>query len=228
MKIIKKSNELLWLIGIILGPLGVCLTMKSGLGLPIFAAPPYIIHHKLHHFHWLTHGLADLVFQAIMLLILTLVLRKFTKKLLYSFVTTIVACGMLDLWLTVFGGDGEYESMTLKVIALVFGTLATSFSISCFMCTPLPEQVDEFFVEELSHKFKWKEYKVKLSEDAVFFVLSLILALALNRSLHGLGIGTAIIYLVNEPLIHLFKHLLSKVFGHESLFPRLTGELSRE
>ncbi len=225
---IKKSNELLWLVGVFLTPLGVCLTMKSGFGLPIFAAPPYIIHHRLHHFHWLSHGLADLVFQAAMLILLVIVMKKFTKKFCYSFITTIIACAILDGWLFVFGGDGEFETLFARIAALVFGAIATSFSIACFYCTTLPEQVDEFFVEELSHKFRWKEFKVKISEDAVFFLLSLILAVVLNRSLHGLGIGTAMIYLVNEPLIRFFRHYLTKYFGHEPLFPKISHELSRE
>lgn len=48
MKKIKKTSELMWLLGMIFMSLGVCLCKKSGLGVSMIAAPTFILQEFLH------------------------------------------------------------------------------------------------------------------------------------------------------------------------------------
>ena len=52
-KKIKRGAELAWLFGIILCPLGVCLSAKSGLGVSMVVAPAYVLYLKLSQYLFL-------------------------------------------------------------------------------------------------------------------------------------------------------------------------------
>lgn len=226
MKFMKKSNELMWLLGVVFCSLGICLTIKADFGLSMLAAPPYIIHHKLHEFHWFTHGMADWAFQAILLIVMIIIVRIFSVKYLLCFATTVICGEVLDLWVLLFGGDGPFEHMVVRIIALIVGELCTAFAIACFFRTTLPIQVHELVVTEIAERYELKESRVKYANDIFFLLLSVALAYFLNRSADGLGIGTIIITAVNAPLIHMFGSFLDKHFEYASAFPRFTRRVS--
>ncbi len=217
-----KANELLWLLGILLSSLGVCLTIKADFGLSIFAAPPYIIHHKLHSFHWLTHGMTDVVFQLAILLVMVIAVGKFKKKFFYCLVTTFFCALMLDIWVIAFGGDAPFATLAGRVTALTVGMLVSAMAFACFHKTTLPIQVDEYFIEEISEHFHKKEIGVKVADEIVFCIISFGLALGLNKSLHGLGVGTIVLTVFIEPFTFLFIKLFDGFLSCEPVFPKLS------
>ena len=222
MKKISKMNEAAWILGTVLCALGRVLCTKSGLGISMIGAPPYIIHLKLvKNFPFFSQGTAEYVFQAVLLVAVCIMIKKLKIKHIFSFVTAVVLGFLVDGWLWVFGGNNIYESFLLRVICFIAGELFTALAIAFIFRTSMPLQMYEVFVVEFSEKFKIEKNRAKLWFDISMLVLSVVLALGLNRNLNGVGIGTIIITVVNAPLINLFGKLLDRMFIFDLRFPSL-------
>lgn len=200
----KIINILNWVLGMVLCSFGVCLCTKAGFGLSMIGAPPYIIHVWLREsFPWFTQGTSEYVWEALILFITIIIVRRFRLKYLLSFGVAVLLGLMIDFWLYVFGGNGVLEDMTMRIVFLVFGILLTSIAVSLYFRTTLPLQVYELTVVEVSDKYKIKQGRLKWITDISYLVISIVLSFALTGGLTGIGIGTVIITVVNAPLITL-------------------------
>lgn len=225
MKKISKMNEIAWLLGILLCTLGVALCTKASLGLSMIAAPIYIIHIRLISiFSWYTQGTSEYIFQIFLIVLTIIVCRKFKLKYILSFLTAILSGFALDFWFFLLGGNSMYESLPVRIIAFIAGECITTLAIAFFFRTTLPVQGYELLVSEISSSFKLDINKVKLVNDISYFVLSILLALILNQSLQGIGVGTIIITLINAPLIAFFGKILDKLFIFDSFFTKKSAD----
>ena len=223
-KKITKMNEAAWVIGIIVCTLGVCMCTKAGFGLSMIAAPPYILHVWLRDaLPWFTQGTAEYVWQALILTIMCVAIRRFKARYLLSFGTAVLAGFALDGWLFLFGGNGVYEELWLRIIVFVLGELVTTLAIAFIFRTTLPIQIYELAVCEIASRFGFDKNKVKLVNDILMLVLSAVLSFALTGGLGGFGIGTILITFVNAPLITFFGKILDKIFVFDSRFPKMFG-----
>lgn len=221
MKKISKMNEIAWVLGILLCTFGVALCTKANLGLSMIAAPIYVIHIKLvNFFSWYTQGTSEYIFQIALVFVTTAVCRRFRLKYVLSFITAILSGFALDFWLFLLGGNGMYETMPSRIIAFILGAVITSLAIAFFFRTNMPVQGYELLVSEIADKYKLNVDKVKMVNDICYLALSVALALILNHSLQGIGIGTIIITLINAPLIAFFGKILDKIFIFDSLFTK--------
>lgn len=213
MKKIGKMNEIAWILGILLCTLGVALCTKASLGLSMIAAPIYIIHIKMSEFFsWYTQGTSEYIFQIALIFVTIAVCRRFRLKYILSFATAFLSGFALDFWFFLLGGNGTYSSLSVRIIAFIVGEATTALAIAFFFRTRMPVQGYELLVSEIADKFKLNVDKVKMANDIVYLLLSVFLALVLNHSLQGIGIGTIIITLVNAPLIAFFGKILDKIF----------------
>lgn len=209
-------NEIAWVLGIVLCALGVCLVTKAGFGLSMIAAPAYILHVGLVKiFPWYSQGTSEYVFQGILLILLCIGIQRFRLRYLLSFVTAFLFGLVLDGWFLVFGGNGVYDGLALRIVVFVIGELVTGLAIAFFFRTKLPLQIYELVVTELAERYRWKNTTVKQVYDIVSLVLSVLLAFFVNRSMAGIGIGTIILTVVNAPLIALWGKLLDRLFTFE-------------
>lgn len=221
MKKISKMNEVAWVLGVLLCTFGIALCTKAGLGLSMIAAPPYIIHLKMTNiFPWYTQGTSEYIFQAFLIIITCITCRRFKFKYILSFVTALASGFALDGWFFLLGGNGVVSSMALRVIFFALGEAITALAIAFYFRTDLPLQAYELLVSEISEKFALDKNKVKQVNDACYFFGSIILALVLNHSIKGVGLGTIVITVVNAPLITIFGKLLDKLFVFDHLFKR--------
>lgn len=225
MRRIRGMNELAWVIGIVLSTLGIALYTKADFGLSMIAAPAYIIHSKMiNYFDWYSQGTSEYIFQTILIIALSVIMLRFKKSYILSFLTAIVSGVVLDGWFLLMHGNAPFESMAIRIIAFIFGEISLTIAIAFFFRTTLPVQIYELIVNEISKKKNLEKNKVKQLYDVFMLVLSLALALVLNKSFQGLGIGTIIITIINAPLIKIFGDILDRVFSFESLFKRLRKE----
>lgn len=226
MRKIGKMNEAAWMLGIILCALGVALCTKAGFGLSMIAAPTYIIHVKMtSFFSWYTQGTSEYLFQGAMLVAMCFAVRRFRLRYLLSFVTAILSGLAIDGWLFVLSGNGTYDAMACRIIAFILGELITTLAVAFFFRTRMPLQMYELFVKEIAKRYNFSVNKVKLIYDICALCLSVALALLLNKSLQGVGVGTIIITAVNAPLISLFGKILDKFFDFDPKFPKLIETL---
>lgn len=212
MKSKQMKNILFWCLGIVLCTLGISLCTKGNLGLSMIAAPPYILHLWLRdNLTWFTQGTAEYVWQAVLLVITCLIVRRFRFRYLLSFVTALISGFVIDGWLTILGGNGAYAGMPARIAAFAAGTVITAAAIAMFFRTTLPLQVYELVVTEIAERYHIDKDKVKQWNDIVMLVISLAFALILTGGFNGVGVGTIIITLVNATLIRLFGKLLDRI-----------------
>ena len=212
-------NELAWVIGIVACTLGVCLCTKANLGLSMIAAPPYILHVWLRDaFPWFTQGTSEYVWQGVIMTVMCIAVRRFRPRYLLSFGTAVIAGLSLDFWFLVFGGNGAYEQIWLRILMLFLGEVITTIAIAFVFRTTLPVQIYELVVCEIADKFSIDKNKVKLVNDIIMFVLSAVMSFVLTGGFGGFGIGTIVITVINAPLIAVFGRILDRFFVFDSRF----------
>ncbi len=228
MKKISKMNELAWVLGIVLCALGIALYIKAGFGLSMVAAPPYLIHLKIVEiFPWYTQGTSEYILQTVLLIILCVIIKKVKLNFVLSFATAIISGMVLDFWLFVLGGGELYGTIGVRILAFILGELSVSMAIAFFFRTAMPLQSYEVFVKEIASFFNIEISKVKMGFDISFLILSVGLAVFLNRSFQGIGIGTVILTVINAPLINMFGKLFDKIFVFDMAFPKLEKILAK-
>lgn len=208
----RMKNIINWLLGTTLCSLGVVMCTKAGFGLSMIGAPPYIIHVWLRdYFAWFTQGTGEYVWEALILIITIIIIRRFKVKYLLSFAVAVMLGVMIDLWFLVFGGNQVVEEMYLRIIMFALGMVLASIAVAFYFRTNLPLQVYELSVVEISDKFGFKQGNVKWVIDISFLVIAIVLSLTLTGKLTGIGIGTVIITVVNAPLITFMGRIIDKV-----------------
>ena len=208
----KAVNVINWILGITLCSLGVSLCTKAALGLSMIAAPPYIIHCFMREFlPWYTQGTSEYIWETVLLILTCIAVRRFKPKYLLSFLTAVISGFVIDFWLMILGGNGMYESLAIRIIAFIFGSLIISIAIAFVFRTTLPPQVYELLVSEISERYNIDKSKTKWINDILMLVITVVLSRVLTHSWTGVGIGTIIVTVVNAPLINFFGKIIDKI-----------------
>jgi len=231
---LKKSGELLWLLGVIFIALGVSICSKSSLGVSMIAAPAFIISEFLvTKVAFFSVGVTEYFLQGIFLVALCLIIRKFNWRFLLTFAVAVIYGYTLNFFIFVLGGI-SFDAIWLRWVMLIVGDMFTAIGVACFFRTYFPIQVYELFVSQIARHFGFETIKVKRFFDLSLLALSVILAVVLfgdflafdwstigYSSFHSIGLGTIVTTLINSYLIKYSGKLLDKIFGAEPLFPKL-------
>ena len=87
----KFSTELAYVLGIVLVAWGVVLMEKADFGVSMVVAPAYLLYRWLSPaWHFFTFGMAEYCLQAVLLLAMSLLLRRFRISYLFSFLLQIL------------------------------------------------------------------------------------------------------------------------------------------
>ena len=208
----KDINFWCWFAATPICTLGLCLCTKSGLGISMIGALPYIIHkYMVQFFPWYSQGTSEYIIQALVIIIAGIAIHQFKKKWVLSFLTAVIVGFCIDGWLLVLGGNGIVDGLVKRIIFFALGMVLTSAGISLYFRTRMPLQAYELAVIEIADKYHWDNNKVKYVNDILYLVLSIILSLLLLHKLVGIGVGTIIITFLNAPLIALFTKLFDKI-----------------
>ena len=90
-------TEAAYLLGLLILASGTTLMAAADFGVSMVAAPAYVFYRKLSLiFPWFTFGMAEYLFQAVVLLLLAAVMGRFRGAYLFSFVTTVAYGLFLD------------------------------------------------------------------------------------------------------------------------------------
>ena len=104
MKKLKKTSELLWLLGIVFVALGVAICSKANLGVSMIAAPAFILHEALVAvFPKISVGMIEYLIQGVLLLLLCLSVQRFHWKYLLAFSVAILYGYTLNFFIFLFG-----------------------------------------------------------------------------------------------------------------------------
>lgn len=215
------STELAYALGIIILALGTALMTLADFGLSMVVAPAYLLHLKVSEtLPFFTFGMAEYMLQAVLLVLMALLLRRFKISYLFSFCTAVLYGLTLDgvIWLT---APMATQSMALRVVYFVVGLVLCSVAISLFFHTYIAPEAYELFVKEVSEKYSVDIHRFKTGYDCVSCLISVILSFAFYGlwQFRGVGIGTVITSAVNGKVIALCTHTLEKHFEFRDVFP---------
>lgn len=207
-------TELSYVLGLVIMAFAAAFTEKANFGMSMVVAPAYILHLKVSQFlPWFTFGVAEYVFQGLLVLLTIVVMGRFKASYLFSFVTALIYGTLLDVAIQIIAGLPE-NTFAIRILWYVLGTVLCSFAVSLFFHTYLSPEAYELIVKELSEKFGCDINKVK----TVYDCFSVVLGILLSFSFFGFGVfegvkwGTMICALINGFLISRFTKLLEHFF----------------
>lgn len=239
MQKIKKSSELLWVLGIVFVALGVCICSKADLGVSMIAAPAFVICEALSPIcSGLSVGVTEYIIQGLLLVIMCVAVGRLNWRYLLAFAVAVLYGYTLDLFLLIFAGI-SFDAIWLRWVMLIVGDIITAFGVACFFGTYMPLQVYELFVAEISNRFKLSINKVKWTFDISLLIISVILAFSLfgdasefewstiySHSFHSIGLGTLVTTIINSPIIAAMSKLINRIFDTSPRFPKLKNSLA--
>ena len=207
-------SEMAYVLGIIVLALGTALMERADFGLSMVVAPAYLLFLKLSQYiPVFSFGMAEYSIQAVLLVIMSLSLRKFKPMYLFSFVTAVLYGFTLDAAM-ILVGILPFIGMTGRIICYCFGMMLCAFGVSLLFHTYIPPEVYELFVKELSAKSGRDIHIIKTLYDCSSCLVGIILSFAFFGLWHfeGVKIGTVICALVNGFLIGKINKLLDSTF----------------
>lgn len=212
-------SELAYVAGLFILALGTALMEKADFGMSMIVAPAYLIHLKISQFlPYFTFGTSEYVFQAVLLILLSLIMRRFKKSYILSFVTAflygIILDGALNLVSLI-----PYTGFMWQVIFYITGLITCSIGVAFLLHTYFPPEVYELFVKEISNKFHMTIGKSKTIYDCCSCLFSIVLSLCFFRAFVGVKWGTIVCAIVNGWLIGRITHLIETKFILKDLFP---------
>lgn len=219
----KKTfyTELAYVIGIITLALGTALMEKANFGMSMVVSPAYILHLKLSEaLPFFSFGMAEYSLQAVLLILMTIFLRRFKLSYLFSFATAVIYGFALDGAIALVALTGEI-GIAMRVVFFLVGMLVCSVGVSMFFHTYISPEAYELFVKELSAKFNISITKFKTGYDCVSCIISIIMSFVFFGLWHfeGVKLGTVFCALFNGYTIGLCSRLFEKHFDFKDALP---------
>lgn len=207
-------TEVAYVLALIVMAFAAAFTEKADFGMSMVVAPAYILHLKLSELlPWFSFGVAEYVFQGVLVLVTIALVRKFKLSYLFSFVTAIIYGTLLDGAMAAIAGLPD-NTFLIRVVWYVLGTVLCSFSVSLFFHTYLSPEAYELIVKQIAGKWGYDINKVKTAYDC----FSTVLGIVLSFCFFGFGVfkgvksGTVLCALINGFLISRFTKLLERHF----------------
>ena len=169
-------TELAYVLGLIFVALGVAFMEKPDFGVSMVVAPAYILHLKISEtYSFFTFGMAEYTLQAVLLIIMALVLRRFKLSYLFSFVTAVIYGFILDLCMLLVSYV-PMENMALRITYYTLGMVLCAIGIALFFHTYIAPEVYELFVKEVSSKYGVEIHRFKTGYDICSCLIGVILS----------------------------------------------------
>jgi len=207
-------TELAYVFGLLFLALGTAFMEAADFGVSMVVAPAYLLYLKLSTI-WpaFTFGMAEYLFQFVLLLVLMTVLRRFRISYLLSFATAVFYGLMLDGCMAAVALIPD-AGLAGRIIYYFAGLLICALGVALIFHTYIPPEVYELFVKECSEKFGRNVTHVKTAYDCI----SCAAAVAMSFLFFGFGhfegvkLGTVFCALVNGWTIGLCSHLLERIW----------------
>ncbi len=196
-------------------PFSVALMTKANLGLSMIAAPTYIISEKIP---FLTYGQTEYFFQALVLALMCIAVKKFKWTYLTSFITAVIYGSVLDGCIFLLK-DFNATSFWLRAIIFVGGMVLTAIGVAFFFHTYLAPCAYDFFVRTVVQEKKLDLRKFKLGFDFSFLIIGIVLTVILFQKFIGITWGTLIIAICNGNIISFCSKFMDKHIEFFDRFP---------
>lgn len=215
------STELAYVLGLVILAAGTALMERANFGMSMVVAPAYLLHLKLSKtLSFFTFGAAEYVFQALLLILLSFVLRRFKRSYLFSFVTAVLYGVTLDLAIAaaaLLPGGG----LIARFVFYLLGMVLCSVGVAFFFKTYISPEAYELVVKELAERFSLRIDRVKTAYDCVSCLAGVLLSFAFFGFGHfeGVKLGTIFCALINGYLIGRISDGLDRAFEFKDALP---------
>ncbi len=214
MKKKKLYSELCYVLGLIILAAGVAMMAKADFGVSMVVAPAYILHVKLSRYlPFVTFGVAEYILQAFVLILLTVIVRRFRLSYLLSFVTAIIYGVVLDGFM-LLADFAPAQFIAVRIALYIGGMILSSIGVALFFNTYFPPEAYELFVKEISEKFNFNMGKCKTVYDCTSCIIAILMSFAFFGLWHfeGVKLGTVFCALINGSLIGAISSYIQKHF----------------
>ena len=215
------SSELAYLIGIIVLAFGAAFMEKADFGMSMVVAPAYLLHLKIsEHLPFYSFGMSEYVLQFFVLILLCIVMGKFKKGYLFSFVTAVFYGFILDFAMKLISFL-PLPGIPGRVFFYLIGITFCAVGISLIFHTYIPPEAYDLFVKEVAVKTGKDINKVKTVYDICSCAVGVILSFIFYGFGHFVGVkgGTIICALINGYLISLCSRFFESIFVFEDKLP---------
>ena len=210
--------EVAYVVGIIVLALGTAFMEKADFGMSMVVAPAYLMHLKLSQaFPAFTFGISEYVFQALLLVLLSLVMGKAKKGYLFSFVTAFLYGNILDTAISLVAML-PCAGILWQVIFYIAGLIICAVGVAFLLHTYFPPEAYELIVKEFSQKFKLTIGTTKTIYDCCSCGLGIVLSLCFFQTFVGVKWGTIVCAIINGWLIGRISNFLEKNFVWKDAF----------
>ncbi len=214
-------TELAYLGGIVLLALGTAFMERADFGLSMVVAPAYLVYLKLSQtLPFFTFGMAEYALQAVILLFMTLLLRKAKLAYLFSFISAVLYGLALDGAMALFSLLPDAQTAG-RVLCYLVGMPVCAMGVSLFFHTYIPPEAYELFVKELASNLHADVHKCKTVYDCVSCLVGIGMSFAFFGLWHfeGIKLGTVLCALVNGTLIGACTRLLERGWVFRDALP---------
>lgn len=217
----KFYSEISYMFGIILLAAGCACMVKADFGISMVVAPAYLIYLKLSQV-WgsITFGMTEYLFQAFLLIIMALAVRRFKLSYLFSFFTAVLYGYTLNGMLSLVGLIGPVTA-AVRVLLYAAGLVSCAAGVACMLHTYLAPEVYELIVREVPKRFNLGLAKFKTIYDCVSCLVSVLMSFCFFGlwRFEGVKLGTVLCALVNGFLIDRFSGFMDKRFTFRDMLP---------
>lgn len=224
MKKITLHSELIYILATLILSFSSAMQTAANLGISMIIAPAYIVSQKLT---FLTFGQSEYLVQGLVFIAFCVLMKGFKPVYLVSFGTALFYGAALDMWRTVIPAFNQSVTvpgsmpMPARIAMLGSGMIITATAVALFFHTYLYPQVYDFFVREVSKRYKKDRTKFKIAFDTSCLVVAVALSLLFFGKLVGVGVGTVIMTLLNGRLIGFFDKKLDKYCTVKPIFSKV-------
>lgn len=215
------SNELAYVVALITLAIGTALMATADFGVSMVVAPAYILHLKISEFFpFFSFGMAEYSLQAVILILTSILLRRFRISYLFSFITAFSYGFVLDGMILLLSLIPE-AGFALRIAYYCIGMLLCTAGVSLFFHTYIAPGAYELFVKEVSSHFGININKFKTAYDCTSCLLAIVLSFSFFGLWHfeGIKLGTAICTLINGALISGWTKFFDRFLRFEDKLP---------
>lgn len=213
-------TEIAYIAGLMAIASGASFMTRADLGLSMVVAPAYILHVKVSQYlPFFSFGMAEYCIQALLLIALAVIMRRFRISYLGSFVTAVLYGFMLDGALALTAGLAGM-ALPFRILWLACGILLTCLGVSLVFHTYLAPEAYELFVKEISARFGRPLSRVKTVYDCSSLLAAVVLSFCFfgfGRFV-GMGAGTLVAALVCGTVIGWISKGLERIFEFRDAF----------
>ena len=214
-------SELAYVIGLAILAFGNALMEWADFGMSMVVAPAYLLHLALSPvFPFFSFGVSEYVFQALLLILLSLVMRGFKKSYLFSFFTALIYGFLLDFFISIVALF-PFRGIPFQVLFFIAGMAICSIGVALLFRTYLSPQAYDLMVKEIADKFNLPLAKTKTVYDCCSCLLAIILSFAFFGFGEFVGVkaGTLVCTLLNGFLIGRAGAILDRLFIFRDALP---------